>query len=71
MRTAPTNTDSASVLQFGALCEQFSGLHIPGKGNPDLGLTDRPGYWHLEYLHHEMPDALALGRFFRIRLLTR
>ncbi len=47
--------------QLGELCEQYSVLHVVGKGNLDPQLPDRPGYWQLEYLHDDMPHALALA----------
>ncbi|MGW0902987.1 glycosyltransferase [Streptomyces sp. NPDC002853] len=41
------------------MSEQYSVLHVVGKGNRNPQFSDRPGYWQLEYLHDDMPHALA------------
>ncbi|MEU7327967.1 UDP-N-acetylglucosamine--N-acetylmuramyl-(pentapeptide) pyrophosphoryl-undecaprenol N-acetylglucosamine transferase [Streptomyces parvus] len=47
--------------QLPILAERYSVLHVTGKGHLDPRLAQRPGYWQLEYLHEDMPDALALA----------
>ncbi|MFJ7589548.1 UDP-N-acetylglucosamine--N-acetylmuramyl-(pentapeptide) pyrophosphoryl-undecaprenol N-acetylglucosamine transferase [Streptomyces sp. NPDC097617] len=47
--------------ELDALCEQYSVLHVVGKGNLDERFAERSGYWQLEYLHDDMPHALALA----------
>ncbi|WP_153812166.1 UDP-N-acetylglucosamine--N-acetylmuramyl-(pentapeptide) pyrophosphoryl-undecaprenol N-acetylglucosamine transferase [Streptomyces sp. SUK 48] len=53
--------NTAVRTQLDALCERYSVLHVAGKGNLDPQLAGRPGYWQLEYLHDDMPHALALA----------
>ncbi|MYU06054.1 UDP-N-acetylglucosamine--N-acetylmuramyl-(pentapeptide) pyrophosphoryl-undecaprenol N-acetylglucosamine transferase [Streptomyces sp. SID8366] len=53
--------NTAVRAQLDALCERYSVLHVVGKGNLEPQLTGRPGYWQLEYLHDDMPHALALA----------
>ncbi|WFB11364.1 UDP-N-acetylglucosamine--N-acetylmuramyl-(pentapeptide) pyrophosphoryl-undecaprenol N-acetylglucosamine transferase [Streptomyces sp. LX-29] len=47
--------------QLDALCARFAVVHVCGRGNVDDSLSGRQGYTQLEYLHDEMPDALALA----------
>ncbi|MFJ3229034.1 UDP-N-acetylglucosamine--N-acetylmuramyl-(pentapeptide) pyrophosphoryl-undecaprenol N-acetylglucosamine transferase [Streptomyces sp. NPDC086783] len=53
--------NAAVRTQLDALAEQYSVLHVVGKGNLDPQFADRAGYWQLEYLHDDMPHALALA----------
>lgn len=47
--------------QLDTLCTRFTVVHVCGRGNLDASLTHRSGYTQLDYLHDEMPDALALA----------
>ncbi|MFI9078782.1 UDP-N-acetylglucosamine--N-acetylmuramyl-(pentapeptide) pyrophosphoryl-undecaprenol N-acetylglucosamine transferase [Streptomyces sioyaensis] len=53
--------NDAVRAQLNVLCTRFSVVHVCGPGNTDSSLNGRPGYTQLEYLHDEMPDALALA----------
>ncbi|GGX51875.1 UDP-N-acetylglucosamine--N-acetylmuramyl-(pentapeptide) pyrophosphoryl-undecaprenol N-acetylglucosamine transferase [Streptomyces noursei] len=53
--------NTAIRSELAELCEQYSVLHVVGKGNLAPQFADRPGYWQLEYLHDDMPHALALA----------
>ncbi|MDV9194644.1 UDP-N-acetylglucosamine--N-acetylmuramyl-(pentapeptide) pyrophosphoryl-undecaprenol N-acetylglucosamine transferase [Streptomyces sp. Wh19] len=53
--------NTAVRTQLAALSKQYSVLHVVGKGNLDPQFAGRPGYWQLEYLHDDMPHALALA----------
>lgn len=53
--------NTAIRSELAAHCERYSVLHVVGKGNLDGQFTDLPGYWQLEYLHDDMPHALALA----------
>ncbi|MEW2582927.1 UDP-N-acetylglucosamine--N-acetylmuramyl-(pentapeptide) pyrophosphoryl-undecaprenol N-acetylglucosamine transferase [Streptomyces virginiae] len=53
--------NDAVRAQLDALCARFTVVHVCGRGNADNSLISRPGYVQLEYLHDEMPDALALA----------
>ncbi|NYV72801.1 glycosyltransferase [Streptomyces sp. UH6] len=53
--------NDAVRAQLYTLCARFAVVHVCGTGNVDPALNGRTGYVQLEYLHDEMPDALALA----------
>ncbi|MFD7446166.1 glycosyltransferase [Streptomyces sp. NPDC059909] len=56
--------NDAVRAQLDALCARFAVVHVCGRGNLEPSLNGRPGYAQMEYLHDEMPDALALADLF-------
>lgn len=43
------------------LLKEFNIVHICGKGNMDLSLKDKKGYFQVEYVSEELPHLMALS----------